>query len=169
MGSPATTVFAPLPPTFYLLHGNSLSTLTLSVPTLPPFPREGILVLVAPLNFLSRTAWDPYSASLISGKGLSRVDSARGSIYIEAVLGPSPDTEREARTVHINELSSPQSHATFPEISHQIGNALSSPPVVTDTSEWTLITYQGTRTEVFGPAPGCCRIHNYQLGILGLQ
>jgi hypothetical protein len=58
--------------------------------------------------------------------------------------------------VSLNELSPPQFPAAFPGIPSQIGNAVPPPvaEITTTISERTFITYEGQRTEAFGPATG---------------
>lgn len=63
--------------------------------------------------------------------------------------------------IHLNELSPPAYRSSFPGITYQLGNMISSPSaqIVNAISESTFITsYSGKRVEAYGPVMGIATV-----------
>ncbi|KGQ05541.1 Carboxylic acid transporter protein [Beauveria bassiana D1-5] len=140
------------------------------------------IFLMTWFNFYSHTSQDSYTTFMLTEKELSNKGASRASIMMKVgacvggtIIGYASQFTRPPPhyhwlgahffvqgawgviPIHLNELSPAAYRSTFPGVTYQIGNMISSPSaqIVNAIAEKTFITLKsGHRVEAYGPVMG---------------
>jgi len=108
------------------------------------FGRRRTIVVAALMSMLLIPAWIlPTTERSLSATGFFM------QFFVQGAWGVIP--------IHLNELSPPQFRSTFPGLTYQLGNMISSPSaqLVNAISESHFVaSWAGTRVEAYGPTMG---------------
>lgn len=106
--------------------------------------RRRAIIVSALISAIMIPAWIlPHGERSLSASGFFM------QFFVQGAWGVIP--------IHLNELAPPQFRSSFPGITYQLGNMISSPSaqIVNAIAENTMITaYSGDRVEAYGPVMG---------------
>ncbi|PTB78759.1 lactate/pyruvate transporter [Trichoderma longibrachiatum ATCC 18648] len=112
------------------------------------------VILMTWFNYYSHTSQDSYTTFMLEQKMLDNAGalSATGffmQFFVQGAWGVIP--------IHLNELSPPAFRSSFPGVTYQVGNMISSPSaqIVNAISEKMFVTVKGgKKAEAYGPTMG---------------